>query len=150
MKNKLTGRLIRAGNIQTDNGEVRGCLVEIDQETLRDADELPLYCDCIILSMDHYKRITNEASIALGDAEQSDVDCLRALHERNELREEIKCWKNKWECVVEIAAQAHLKADDYKTALMAINEIYIDASDIASDYEAMGEIASKALTEDEE
>jgi uroporphyrinogen-III decarboxylase len=71
----------------------------------------------------------------------------RELNQRNA---EIKAWKNKWECAVEMAAQAHLKADDYEAALMAIDEIYIDGSDIESDYEAMGEIASKALTEDEE
>jgi chromosome segregation ATPase len=54
----------------------------------RELAGLPMYRDCIILTLDEYRRIMAERENAISDAAQSDTDSIRALHERNALREE--------------------------------------------------------------
>jgi hypothetical protein len=54
-----------------------------------------MYRECIILPMDEYRRIMAERDNAISDAAQSDADSIRALHERNALRDEIDMLRNK-------------------------------------------------------
>ena len=86
---QLVGRLIFAGDLDVNGEEISGCALDIDRATLIAAAELPMYRDCIILPMDEYRRIMAERENAISDAVQSDTDSIRALHERNALREEI-------------------------------------------------------------
>lgn len=56
-----------------------------------------------------------------------------------------KGWKNKWQCAVEMAAQAEVKLEKMIAALQRIEEIYCDGEDTYDDWRAMGEIARHAL-----
>jgi hypothetical protein len=94
---RLVGRLIFAGDLEINGEQMTGCALDIDRETLIAAKKLPMYRDCIILPMDEYTRIMAERENAISDAAQSDTDSIRALHERNELRQEIERLK-KLEC----------------------------------------------------
>ena len=67
--------------------------------------------------------------------------------ERNEAQNEILGWKNKWECAVEMAARAGVERDKAMEALMKIEDLFIDGTDIYADRENMGMIAIAALEE---
>lgn len=65
--------------------------------------------------------------------------------ERDEARNAILGWENKWKCAVDIAARAELERDDAMEALMRIEDLFIDGTDTCADKENMGLIARNAL-----
>ena len=69
------------------------------------------------------------------------------LRERDEAQNEILGWKNKWECAVEMAARAGVERDEAMEALMKIEDLFIDGTDIYEDFKNMGMIARNALEE---
>ena len=75
------------------------------------------------------------------------VKCGNLERERNEAQNEILGWENKWECAVEMAARAELERDEAMEALMKIEDLFIDGTDIYADRENMGMIAIAALEE---
>jgi hypothetical protein len=70
-----------------------------------------------------------------------------ALIERDEARDAIVGWENKWKCAVDMAARAELERDEARGALMRIEDLFIDGEDIYADRESMGMIARNALEE---
>jgi hypothetical protein len=109
---------------------------------------------------------------ALMEVDLRTLDYVRMKQERDEARDAIVGWENKWKCAVDMAARAELERDEaiikYATeatehmlavnklanerdkaleALMKIEDLFIDGTDIYADRENMGTIARNALKE---
>ncbi len=86
----------------------------------------------------HARRLERERDNALSDFRQADTDSIRALHERNEAREQLSVWKHE----VDVLRQ-QLKEDE--EILEANISTFIDLTEKANDLERRLAIAREAL-----